>query len=221
MSEIAQLPDEPSRDGPKKGGLLRIGEQALRAHGWTVERVRGSGKSSMRRITRQNESHLVSIRTSRDTWIAFPRTSDDSGWITLDEVDFVVAVSVDDRDAPRFAQVHMVPAAEMRDRFDRGYAARKAAGHRIDLARGIWMSLYEKEATDRPSLVGAGAGRDHPPIARAPLSGEDIEALAQEEETERGEPAPATLSQALAAARQLIARAAGLPESSVEITIRA
>src|SRR5207253_15564 len=128
-----------------------------------------SGKSSVRRITKNGKSKVVSIRTTQDTYIAFPRTQDDKAWVTLSEVDAVVAVSVDDGDNPKFALVHMLPGDEMRDRFDRTYAARKSANHTIPLGRGVWLSLYLDEATSPPHLVGAGAGIAHPPIVRVPL----------------------------------------------------
>jgi hypothetical protein len=76
--------------------LFDIGVEALEKEGWKVSRVPGSGKSSLRRITRGTESLDVSIRTTQDTWIAFPRTPDDKSWRTLSDVDAVVAVSVDD-----------------------------------------------------------------------------------------------------------------------------
>jgi hypothetical protein len=134
------------------------------------ERIARAGKSSLRRITKGNVSKKVSIRTTQDTWIAFPRNEKNDGWATLEDVDYVVAASVDNRDNPRFAQVHMFDGDEMRARFDRAYAARKAANHVIPERRGIWLSIYDREAAYPVSLVGAGAGLDHPPIAKEPLS---------------------------------------------------
>jgi hypothetical protein len=103
----------------------------------------------------------VSLRTTQDTWIAFPRDNTDQKWVTLSEVDTVVAISVDDADEPRFAQVHVVDGHEMRDRFDRAYDARRAAGHTIPVGRGVWVSLYQREAQSPANRVGAGAGLDH------------------------------------------------------------
>jgi hypothetical protein len=150
--------------------LFGVGVDTLQKNGWKVERVQGVGKSSMRRITKGAESKLVSIRTSQDTWIAFPRNKKDQTWVTLSDVDTVVAVSVDDRHEPCFAQVHLIDGDEMRDRFDRAYTARKAAGRSIPLGRGVWVSLYHHEAQDPVNQVGAGAGLAHPPIARVSLN---------------------------------------------------
>lgn len=152
-----------------KRQLFDAGVKALGGAGYKVERVQGSGKSSVRRIVKGKESKVVSIRTTQDMHIAFPRTEHDKGWRTLDEVDLVVAVSVDDPHNPKFAKVHMLDGDEMRDRFNRAYAARKRAGHTIPIGRGVWVSLYIPEGSVPVSHVGAGAGLTTPPIATIPL----------------------------------------------------
>ena len=131
--------------------LFGLGEKALEQDGWRIERVPGSGKSSVRRIIRNGESHVVSIRTSQDTWIAFPRSADGNGWVTLDDVDTVIAVTVDDREAPKWAAAYMVSAEEMRQRFDRAYHARKDAGHP---PCGAWHLGFDV-------LAGGSRGRGH------------------------------------------------------------
>jgi hypothetical protein len=157
-----------------KNRLFKIGVETLEHHGWNVERVPGSGKSSVRRITKGGTSKIVSIRTTQDTTIAFPRDKKDKSWVTLGGVDAVVAVSVDSQENPKFAQVHMIDGAEMRDRFDRAYKARLAAGHTIPRGRGVWVPLYIADSTDQPSHVGAGAGLKNPPISRVPLNSVDL-----------------------------------------------
>jgi hypothetical protein len=152
--------------------LFEIAEKALAADGWVVERIARSGKSSVRRITRGQVAKTVSIRTSQDTWIAFPRNEKNTGWATLEEVDYVVAATVDSHENPRAAHIHFIEGDEMRARFDRAYAARKAATYTLPQGRGIWLSLYEKESNHPVTLVGAGAGLAHPPIAKVPLVGQ-------------------------------------------------
>lgn len=168
MTDIFGSPQK----GAMKTQLFQAGVNALERAGYAVERVQGSGKSSVRRIVKGKVSKVVSIRTTQDTWIAFPRTEHDKGWRTLDDVDLVVAVSVDDRHDPKFAKVHMLDGDEMRDRFNRAYAARKHAGHTIPIGRGVWVSLYIPEGRDPVSHVGAGAGLKTLPIATIPLSDE-------------------------------------------------
>ena len=107
--------------GPEKASvrndLFKAGLDALEKEGWTVERIPREGKSSVRRITKGKITKTVSIRTTQDQWIAFPRNAAGDGWATLGDVDYVVAVSVDSRDHPRFAQVHMIAGDDMRARF--------------------------------------------------------------------------------------------------------
>lgn len=198
--------------------LFQAAESALAKDGWKVERIARSGKSSVRRITKGKEQKTVSIRTSQDTWIAFPRTSDDKAWATLSEVDFVVASSVDDRLNPQFALVHLLPGDEVRKRFDRAYAARKKAGYTMPIGRGIWLSLYEKEAASPVTMVGGGLGLAHPPIAKVPLSGLEIDTAedADSEAAESAAGAPLTIAEA----KRRLARSLGVPEDAIEITIR-
>jgi hypothetical protein len=169
MTNIFGSPDKVTM----KTQLFEAGIRALEGAGYKVERVQGSGKSSVRRIVNGKESKVVSIRTTQDTWIAFPRTEHDKGWRTLDDVDLVVAVSVDDPHNPKFAKVHMLDGNEMRDRFNRAYAARKRAGHTIPIGRGVWVSLYIPEGNNPVSHVGAGAGLNTPPIATIPIMGDE------------------------------------------------
>ena len=83
-----------------------------------------------------------------------------------------MAASVDDRDDPKFAKIHIIPAAEMVVRFDRAREKKLEVGHVIPHRRGVWLSLYHQEAQEPVNLVGAGAGLAFPAIATVPL-GED------------------------------------------------
>src|SRR5437868_33766 len=105
----------PEKHHTKKR-LFQIGVQTLQKEGWTVTKEK-LGKSSVRRIVKNGESKLVSIRTTQDRWIAFPPKPNGKGWVTLDEVDVVLAVSVSP-ESRKVAWVHWVPANEMRKRFD-------------------------------------------------------------------------------------------------------
>ena len=196
-----------------KRRLFEIGLETLRSLGYTIERAHGG--SSVRRVTKDGESKLVSIRTTQDRYIAFPRKKDGT-WRTLDEVDIVVAVSVDDADAPRYAWVHLLPGDEMRDRFKRSYDARKASGLRMPPGRGIWLALYNKESTDHPRRVGAGAGLVHPRLATVPLAVNDDGLRPQ---------APTTVEQrgglTIVEAKRLLAKSLGINESSIKITVEA
>ena len=79
MTNVYGTPEKASM----KAQLFAIAVHALEKDGWKVERERGSGKSSVRRITKKGQSKLITIRTSQDTWIAFPRTEGDKSWRAL------------------------------------------------------------------------------------------------------------------------------------------
>ena len=182
-------------------------------------------QASVRRITRDGIVKTVSIRTSQDQWVAFLRDKNTGeGWKTLDTVDYVAASTVDYRDDPKFAVVHLFDAAEIRDRFDRNYAARKAAGHKLYIERGIWISLYEKERPHEPTYVGAGAGLDHPAIYRVPLTQVQVHDTSStgkdfEEDSSIDPSVPTEAPLTIAEAKRRLALAFGVAESDVKITV--
>jgi hypothetical protein len=218
MTDVSATPLKLER----RAFLFKVALEALEAQGWAVERIARLGKSSVRRITKGKESKTVSIRTSQDTWIAFPRNNEDNGWATLADVDYVVAASVDDHEKPRFANVHLITGDEMRARFDRAYAARKSAGYTMHKGRGVWLSLYEEDGKQPVTLVGAGAGLKHKPIASIPLSDSDsdqteVNGLVTELDGQdvELEEAPLTISEA----KRRLALTLGVDETAITITI--
>lgn len=219
MTDIFKTPEKRRR----KNRLFQIGVETLQRQGWTVTRARGLGKSSVRRITKNGESKLVSIRTTQDQWLAFPPKPRGKGWITLDEVDVVLAVSVDANDPPKEALVHWLPADEMRERFNHALKARQEADRVQPDRRGVWIPLYEREdASDNVSYVGGGAGLDHPPIARVPMNGAGGERPLSADGLLTDDPQdddenPLTIAEA----KRRLAKTLGVPESSIKITVEA
>lgn len=227
---IVEFPPAVEPPGAKtpinlKKQMFEIAVTSLEKDGWKVERVQGSGKASVRRITKGAESKLVTIRTSQDTSIAFPRIKGDKGWRTLDEVDAIVPVSVDDRDNPKFAKVHLIDGDEVRDRFNRAYTARKNAGHTIPVGRGVWVPLYLPGARDPVSHIGAGAGLKFPPIATVPLTPELIAAAketsfaehAEASVVDEAEEAPLSIAQA----KRRLAKTLGVDPANIKISVEA
>ncbi|TBB60720.1 hypothetical protein ELH43_36915 [Rhizobium ruizarguesonis] len=208
-------------------GLFEFGVETLEKQGWKVSRILRGGKASLRQISKGSEKHRVSIRTSQDAWIAFPRKRSGDGWVTLDDVDFVVAVSVDDKINPTLARVHMIPADDARARYERAYEARKVAGHILPDGRGLWLSLYNQEAPDPVSYVGAGMGLDFPPIATRDLvkegfsqDGEDVDDEVADDEPETSPAAPAPeIPLTIPEAKRRLAESLGVPISAIKITI--
>ncbi len=214
MTNIFKRPEKHDR----KEQLFEIGIEALQHEGWTVAREKGLGKASVRRITKNGDTKLVSIRTTQDTWLAFPPKPNGKGWITLDEVDVVLAVSVDPASKGE-AWAHWLPANEMRERFDRAYKARKEAGRKLPKGRGVWIPLYERE-DDKPGnvgYVGGGAGVDHKPIARVPLNGRAVENPTTKPRDLEDDEAPLTIADA----KRRLSLSLGVPESSIKITVEA
>lgn len=215
---------------PEKGlirrGLVHFGLEALRAQGYSVRRSPGHGARQVYEATKDGETLLAAIRTSQDTWFAFPRLADDSGWLTLDDVDWVLVASVDTPHEPTQAHLHWMPAADVRQRFDAAYRARLAAGNVVPLGRGLWLSLYDRNAPSPVSHVGGGFGLDYPAIATQSmtdllaampefgeaLAPESIEAQTFDEETD-------TPAFDLLQAKRMIARALNVPIDAVRITI--
>ena len=143
--------------------------------------------------------------------------------MTLSDVDMVVAAAVDDPTNPKLAKVHIFDANEVLSRFDRAYAARRNARHRIPLERGIWVSLYHEETNDPVNRIGAGIGIKYPAIAKVPLNMNDGQATggstpptwadAGEHEDDR----PLSIAQAKAR----LARTLGVEPGSIKITVEA
>lgn len=234
MTNVSKEPEKISI----RGFLFQAAVEALQANGWKVEKARGLGKGSVRRITRHGESKLCSIRTTQDQAIAFPRNENDDGWSTLADVDMVVAASVDKVEQPTAAVIHLFDADMVRKRFDSTYAARMAAGHSIPVGRGVWLPLYKRD-DETPSFAFGGIGSEFPPISIVPFSKLDPAAVsdaAEESDVSEGsraeQEAPARLTTpALAVspaapltipeAKRRLAEAFGVSPENVKITIEA
>lgn len=212
MTNVSGTPEKVSL----RRKLFELGERALEKDGWRVERIQGIGKSSVRRIVKDGERHTVSIRTTQDCWIAFPRKEDDDGWVTLDDVDFVVAVTVDDKDDPKEGMVFMVEGDEMRERFDRTYRARLDAGHSIPVGRGVWVSMFVEEDPNAPSTVGGGIA-----LGRKPLLSEKLNAPAETTATEVPMKQPQDAPLTIAEAKRRLAKSLGVDPEKVKIIIEA
>ena len=213
MTNVYATPEK----GQMRAVLFQAGLDALKKEGWKVEKA-GLGKSSVRKITRNGETKLVSIRTSQDCWIAFPRSPGDQGWLTLDDVDLVLAVSVDDKYSPREVRAHLIPADKMKERYDRAYAARMDANYSIPVGRGVWLALYEREAKDPVTLVGAGAGLDYPALYTMPLDGKarvEPDAQAAADESLDEDEGPLTIAEA----KRRLAKTFGVAPEAIKITV--
>lgn len=208
MTNVSGSPEKVSL----RRKLFSMGETALEQAGWRVERIQGIGKSSVRRITKGSERHTVSIRTTQDCWIAFPRNDEDNGWVTLDDVDYVVAVTVDEKDNPKKGLVFMIDGDEMRERFNRTYRARLDAGHTIPVGRGVWVSMFVEEDLATPSTVGGGIALNRKPLASVLLGDDDLD-----EPADQPDEAPMTIAEA----KRRLAQSLGVDPEKIKILIEA
>ena len=188
-----------SRPSKKRDGNPKKAES--RAYGGSL----GTARISRFRFAhpRTHGSRFLGIRTTR--------------WETLSQVDWVLAVSVDDRDWPKFANVHMIPAEELRERFDRAYAARNAYAasnpdrKKVPLDRSMWLSLYHQESKDPVTHVGAGVGLEYPPIDKVPL-----EPTTETKTVGAGtDDSPLTIAEA----KRGLAKIFGVDPASIKITV--
>ena len=133
-------------------------------------------------------------------------------------VDDVVAVSVDDRNNPKFAKVHIIDGDDIRERFNRAHAARMQAKHSIPVGRGVWVSLYLPEANDPVTHVGAGAGLKYPAIATVPLvqGPANVEQIVSTKPPQLEE-APLTIAEA----KRRLAITLGVDPANIKISVEA
>jgi hypothetical protein len=109
----------------------------------------------------------------------------------------------------------MIDAKEMLDRFDRAYAARRAASYTIPLGRGLWIPLYHPDEKDPVTHVGGGAGLIHPPIAQVAL---DPTAPDSNDQKKSGsDDYPLTIPEA----KRRLAMTLGVDPSHIKITVDA
>ena len=208
-----------------KSRLFAIGIKALEDNGWTVSAGPNSRLASVRTMAKGDKSFAVSIRTSQSRWIAFPRSENGTGWDTLDEVEQVLAVTVDDPHAPAKAYVHLVDAVEMRARFAEGYEARVASGRTVNPRSPMWVPIYTEPNVKKPTHAGAGAGDANPAIAVVNLeSADEAEAAvsnpssAVSDGTQRDDKeGPLTIAEA----KRRLALTLGVDPSSIRITVEA
>ena len=114
--------------------------------------------------------------------------------------------------------MHLIDGKDMRERFDRAYAARLAAGHTIRPGHGVWLPLYIEDSADQASHVGGGAGLANPPICRVPLTPESSVAQVRQPETNIvGEEPPLTIPEA----KRRLAVSLGVDPSNIKITVEA
>lgn len=202
------------KSGERKKYLFQIGLKALEKNGWAVQQTQDTEKPSLRCITKGGKKKWVVICTSQSTRIRFSRKHDDSGWKTLDDSEIVVAVSVDSREKPQFAQVHLINSDELQQRFDRAYKARLKSRKKVAKSWGSSIHLYKQDDENTLSHIGAGAGLDNPAIFKIPLNKKFADKITKNNHTEKVSQGITTTE-----AKQQLALKYGVKPKNVKITI--
>ena len=98
--------------------MVDAAKAGMAAQGYSLARVPGRGMSNVWNVTKDGETRMASIRTTRDRYIAFPPLEGGTKWKTLDDVEMVAVATVDSKDAPEKVEVYLFPADDVRQRFN-------------------------------------------------------------------------------------------------------
>ncbi len=197
--------------------LVDVSRESVKKAGYELERQPGRGRSNVYMVKKGGKEQLASIRTTKDRWIAFPPLKDK--WKTLDDVELVIISAVDDVEDPKNAEVYILPADEVRDRFNASYRARISSGQKVRENFGMWVCL-DRDDRGIAASVGSGIIESHTPVAVIPLvdlgGGDDGGGDPDVVE----ESSPKTIASILASAKQHIARIADVSTDQIQLDLR-
>lgn len=209
--------------------LVNAAKKAADAQGYSMERVPGRGLSNIWNVTKDGETKVASIRTTRDRWFAFPPLESGTKWKTLDDVDTVIVATVDSKEEPENIEVYIFPANDVRKRFDAAYAARQKNGQSVKDNFGMWIGL-DQDKRGIASSVGSGI-IDHyecvatyaiPDLLDENQKEDGIgDADENQEVVETSTPhEPSTIAEVISFARDHIARLAAVPLDAVKLDLK-
>ncbi len=209
--------------------MIRAALKGAEKYGYAMKRQPGRGLSNTWEASKDGETKIASIRTTRDRWIAFPPLDNGTRWKTLDDVELVIVSAVDDPENPQSVDVYLFPAKVVRQRFDKSYAARIENGHIVRDNFGMWVKLDAAD-TDLPTRAGAGLAVEYPAIAHysideleagMPDAAEPVAVEAPHEHHEVDEaPTFATVGDVLTWARSEIARLSGMSSDAIKLDLK-
>jgi hypothetical protein len=212
--------------------MVQAGIQGAEGLGYTLKRQPGRGLSNTYEVTKDGKTQIASVRTTRDRWVAFPPLEGGKKWKTLDDADLVLVSSVDDRENPKFVEVYLFPANEVRKRFNASYHARLSNGHTMRDNYGMWVTL-DRGDDEVPTQVGHSLAIDYPYIARFAIDDliaeldldlrkrtDPASVEVEEEVIEDERPALATVADVLTFAREQIAALTGMPIDTIKLDVK-
>lgn len=198
--------------------------RALRDQGWDVAKAPGHGRSNVWRIQRGNESGLVSIRTTKDRWIAYQPQEGGEKWKTLNVADYVCisALAYDaGRQDPIGIDVYLVDAGDVRKSFASAYEARTGSGHTVTDNFGMWVAIDPFQGDNPAYQAGSGLISEANQIGRYRQFVRDAESSA---DVMTPPPPPGfgdrkTVATILQAARAEIALVTGVPYEAISLDL--
>ena len=131
--------------------LRRAAEHALRAQGWSVDVVRGSGGARLK-IRRGAEALNVAVRTSSDRWVGWMRVNGGQQWRGMRDADLIVVAALAGRTT---AEVYGFDPFVFEQSYNANLAARLANGALSDHAP-VFVCIDPVA----PSRGAASAGAD-------------------------------------------------------------
>lgn len=198
---------------------------AIEGLGYSLKRQPGRGLSAVYDAVKGSDKKVLSIRTTRDRWFAFPSLKNATAWKTLDDSDLVSVAAVDDVENPQAINVYLFPADEVRKRFDESRAARISNGHNVKDNWGMWVML-DKGDDNVTSQIGHSLAIDYPAIATFTLDelvdgSQAADETAEVHEDEEDELVPLnTVADVLTFARERIAALTGMPVDVVKLDLK-
>jgi hypothetical protein len=217
--------DEPSEYAKLWRALVHAAKKGAAKAGYELERVPGRGLSNVWRARKDGNTKLVSIRTTRNRWIAYPPLENGKKWKTLDDVELVLVAALDSKESPQEVEVHLFRADEVRRRFDDAYAARVRVKLVVRDDFGMWINL-DRDDRETASAVGSGIVTEQKPIAKYSLDSLLDETRSEqpgaESATDEGsqEPKLSTIAEVMAWARSRVADLAGVKVDAVKLDQR-
>ena len=197
--------------------------KAMREAGWTITKAPGHGRSNSWNIEKNGKKCRVSIRTTRDRWIAYQPQDEGQKWKTLDDVDYVCVSAFsynEGSDDPVGVNVHLINADVVRDVFNQNYKARIEGNHVVTDNFGMWICMDKIEGT-QAAFVGSGFATAKNLIANYPLDG-TYEAPETETKTapaSQPEPRALSVSNILDDARAEISKLTGIPVEGISLDL--
>lgn len=150
---------------PEKWKLMvTAAKKGATAAGYQLERVPGRGLSNVWKASKDGKTRIAPIRTTRDRWFAFPPLDAGKSWKTLDQAELVIVATVDSKEAPQNIEVYIFPADEVRERFDKAYAARVKDNQIQKDGFGFWVAL-DNDKRGIAASVGSGIVDQYKPVA--------------------------------------------------------